>query len=299
MSDAPTIRAGKMTGEARRSTGTRPPSPTGIAAALVAMRTTRVGSLRGRRLVGMLVVVGLPLLVQALVLALGDGRAGGYDRFINWVEGAYLGKVVPLVCVFVGTACLGDEWESGTAPFLVGTPLSRFSLVFGRWLAALRRALVLVLPSVVGLYVLALINFEGSMAYYIENLMWVVWTLTLLVAGYTATFLCFGVALRHSIMASLVFLAILEGLVARLPIGAAVISLGYHARNTLWQTTLDDTFHAWGFDALAEPATSVLGSHIAFVVWIFVFLGATTMILRTKESRGSASAAGDAEGAGA
>lgn len=297
--DATTIRAGRMKGEAGGSTGQRPTPPSGLSAVLSAMRTTRVGSLRGRRLLGMLVVVAMPLVVQTLVLVFGEGRSGGYDRYIFWMQGVFFGKVVPLVCIFVGTACLGDEWESGTAPFLIGSPVSRFSIATGRWLAALKRALLLVVPSALVLYVLCLSNFEGSMGYYAENLGWMIWTLVMLVAGYTTTFLFFGIALRHSIMASLVFLAVLEGLVANLPIGLAALSLGYQARNVMWQATLDDTFHAWAFDDLSAPATSVLGSHVAFVIWIAVFLGGTTWLLRRKESRGSASAAGDAQGAGA
>lgn len=299
LSDGATIRAGRMKGAPATSTGGRPTPPRGPSAVLVAMRTTRVGSLRGRRLLGMLLVVATPILVQSLVLAFADGRAGGYDRFVEWMQGVYFGKVVPLVCIFVGTSTLGDEWESGTAPYLIGAPLSRVSLVVGRWLAGLRRALVLVLPSALVLYVLCLVTFEGSMGYYAANLGWMVWTLVLLIAGYTTTFVFFGAALRHSIMVSLVFLAVLEGLVANLPMGIAQLSLGYQARNLMWHATQDDTFHTWAFDDASDPAVGIVGSHVAVAIWIAVFVGFTTLLLRVKESRGSAAAAGDAEGAGA
>ncbi len=270
-------------------TGRRPPSPTGLGAVRVCATTSSAGGLRGRRLFGMVLLLGLPLVTQALVLVFGEGGGQGFASFLDVVQYMYLGMAMPLVTIFLGTAALGDEWDSGTAHHVVGLALPRWAIATGRWLAAISRALPLVLISIVAYYVLALAPFEGALLHYLGDLGWILLCTTLLTVGYTATFLFFGIVLRHSIMTSLMFMLVFEYMLPNLPVGLAYLSIGFHARNLLYQLTGHETFHSWTFDRFTENPTPVAmaWSVTAIVVWTVVFLALTTLVLYRKETGGS------------
>src|SRR5262245_20177136 len=139
----------------------RPAPPTGLAAVNAAAASCSAGALRGRRLLGLVALCGLPLVVQTSFLVWGGGRGTAFAAFAAWVANSYLSIIIPLTLVFLATAAFGDEWETGTANYLVLTPLPRGLIVVGRFLAAARRALLLVLPSIALSYVLCVAPHEG------------------------------------------------------------------------------------------------------------------------------------------
>ena len=269
-------------------TGRRPPSPSGLDAVMICARTSTVGALRGRRLFGLLILVGLPVLIQAVVLAVGRGRTVGFENFVGVVQNIYLAMAMPLVSIFLGTAALGDEWDSGTAHHVVGLALPRWAIACGRWISSCARTLALVLPSVVCFYILALVPFEGALLHYIGDLAWIVAGTVLLALGYVSTFLFFGIALRHSIMTSFMFMIVFEWVLPNVT-GLAYLSIGFHVRNLLWQLTGHETFHSWTFDRFVEDPTPVAmtWSLLAVGIWVVVFLGLTTWKLHSRETGGS------------
>src|SRR5262245_52679508 len=122
----------------------RPASPTGWAAVRAASLSCSAGALRGKRLLGLCALVGLPVIVQLALLLWGEGRGSTFAIFALRVSNAYLRVIVPLSLVFLGTAAFGDEWEGGTANYVLGVPVSRALLVLGRYLASVRRAFLLI-----------------------------------------------------------------------------------------------------------------------------------------------------------
>src|SRR5215510_6151465 len=132
----------------------RPPPPTGLAAVRAAAASCSAGALRGKRLLGLLALVGLPIVVQLVLLVWGGGRGTAFAAFAALVDHSYLRAIIPLVLIFLGTAAFGDEWDGGTANYMVGAPISRGLIVVGRYLAAVRRALLLVLPALLLLYLM-------------------------------------------------------------------------------------------------------------------------------------------------
>jgi hypothetical protein len=114
----------------------RPTPPTGWAAVSAAAGSCSAGALRGKRLVGLLALVGLPVVVQLVLLVWGQGRGSAFAAFAAAVDHSYLRAIIPLVLIFLGTAAFGDEWDSGTANYMVGAPIGRGLIVVGRFVTA-------------------------------------------------------------------------------------------------------------------------------------------------------------------
>lgn len=265
----------------------RPARPTGWHAVMEAARGTTTGRLRGGRLWLLMIFLALPLVIHLVVLIWGDGRGTGFGEFVDSVDGGYLQFALPLALIFLGTAALGDEWEGGTAFYLLGLPLPRWAVVVGRWLVCVGRALLLVLPAVVALYVITLVTHEGALLHYLDDLFWVLVGTALLSLGYAAIFLSLGLALRRPVVAAFI-VYILERFVGLLPQGFANLALSYHVRNLLYLRTGEFALDMQTTTVVA--ATPVWQSLLSIAVYIGLFLGLTTFLLRRKEFSGGIAA---------
>ncbi len=288
----------------------RPASPRGLAAVIASARTASAGALRGRRLLGLCALSAVPVLIQLAILLWGRSRGEGFASFVRVVDTAYLRIIVPITLVFLGTAAFGDEWEGGTACYVVGTPVPRSMLVIGRWIVSFARGLILLAPSLVLVYVLAEMRDlrSGGMAMgaNLPNLLWTLVGVGLVVFGYAAVFLLIGLVLRRSVMVSLIFVMFFEGFVSNLPHGFAVLSLSYHARNLLYRMTGALGFkplelgnmHGHGEVLPTEPASSAMDSVTFIVVYTALMLALATWLLRRKEFTGGAGAEAQTASAG-
>jgi ABC-type transport system involved in multi-copper enzyme maturation permease subunit len=275
----------------------RPAPPTGWAAVRAADLSCSAGALRGRRLIGLLFLSGLPILVQLAFLAWGGGRNTAFAAYALWVSNSYLSVIIPLTLVFLATAAFGDEWDTGTANYLVLAPLPRGLIVIGRFLACVRRALVLVLPSMLVVYLLCVAPHEGALLHYLPDAGWVLLFCTLAILAYTAVFLFLGLWLRRSIMSAFVYWFLFDGLVGSLPSGFATISISFHARNLLWRTTGAPAFEPHLLESIGMAPPSATTSVVTQAVFVVLFLAFCTRVLRRKEFSGSGQQADVAPGA--
>jgi ABC-type transport system involved in multi-copper enzyme maturation permease subunit len=265
----------------------RPTPPTGLAAVRAAVRATSSGRLTGGRLVLVALFLGLPILIQFLVLTFGEGRGTAFPHFIEILQEGYWGFGLPLTLIFLSTAALGDEWEEGTAFYLLGLPLPRGAIVLGRWLVSIGRALAFVVPSVLLLYVLCLVSHEGALAHYLGELFWVLVGTILLGAGYGSVFLCIGLALRRPVLAAFI-VYMFELFVSYLPRGFATLALSYHVRNLMWLKTGQEGFAAMSFQTGGiDVSTPAWQSLMSIALYVGIFLAFSTWLLRRKEFSGS------------
>jgi len=268
--------------------------PRGLAALLGALATATAGVPRGRRLLGLVALLGLPVLIVCLrVLLGGDGRGEGFLNFARVVTYAYAQLVLPLALISMGTGAFGDEWASGTSHYLAGLPVPRWSLVLGRWLAVVRRALMFVLPAIVLVYLLSLASFDEALTHYLPALGWVLIVISLLTAAYSAIFIFFGLALRRAVMTGLVYAFVIETATSKLPQAFARSSLAFHGSNLLWQITEQDAFKPMTRDVFEVEPVSVVGSLAWMGIITALALALATLALRRKES-GSDTTARDA-----
>lgn len=269
-----------------------PKAPRGFAATRVVMRTNTTGAPRGRRLVGLLLLVWIPVILQIVALSLSDSaRAHGFSSFARGVNGQYILFILPLTMIFLGTASFGDEWAGGTAHYVVGMPVSRAALVLGRWAAAVRRGLFLVLPPVLAKFLLSMVGFHEALTHYLPELLSTMLALSWLTMAYAAVFLLFGVFLRRAVMVSFIYVFVLEMLTAFLPQNFATFSMGFHARNIL--------FHLTGNEGYRLRTTNLMDVEPMAAGWSVAWIGVmgalalflSTWALRRKECGGEATAA--------
>ncbi len=266
------------------SAARRPAPLRGFAAVKAVARGTTSGRLKGGRLWLLVILLGLPLVVQLLILIFGEGRGSSFASFIETVDAAYFQFGLPLALIFLGTAALGDEWEGGTAFYLLGLPLPRWSIVVGRWLVSAARALMLVVPALAALFVLALAPHDGALAHYFPVFLWVLLGAVLMSLGYGAIFLCLGLALRRPVLAAFIVYMV-ERFVSVLPRGLAKLALSYHVRNLLYLGTGE--FELQLAAATNIESTPAWQSVLSICIYMAASLFLATWLLRRKEFTGS------------
>ncbi len=111
--------------------------------AVASMRLTFLLLLRRRKILflGLLALLPslLPIAVAALRGPMSQGPTphgtSGLDLFASIAEYGFLGTLVPLGAILLGTALMGDDLEGGTATYLLVRPTPRSGLVIGEFAA--------------------------------------------------------------------------------------------------------------------------------------------------------------------
>ena len=170
-----------------------------------------------RRTIFLALVVGAPVVLAVLLRVLtsagmqGGVRMGGapvvagpsiFGLFI-WL--LYLRFIVPVLGVFYGTSLIADEVEDKTITYLFTRPISRGSIVLGKYLAYLVGTVLVVLPSVMLLYFLVVPVGGGSLAGSFVALLKDLAILGLGLATYGALFAWVGAQFKHPLVMGLVF----------------------------------------------------------------------------------------------
>jgi ABC-2 type transport system permease protein len=170
-----------------------------------------------RRSVFLAVLVGGPVVMAAMVrlaatlqLAalprINGMRIGGPALFgmIIWL--LYIRFIVPVLGVFYGTALIADEIEDRTITYLFARPIPRSSVLLGKYLSYLACTILLVLPSVVLVYFLAVpIGGTGVGAEFL-SLLADLGMLAVGLASYGAVFALVGARLKRPLVIGLVFI---------------------------------------------------------------------------------------------
>lgn len=143
------------------------------------------------------------------------------DAFADMASSGLFGIVLPIGCLVVGDAVLGAEIRTGTLYLTWLSPLSRATIVVGRWLAGtLVAGIVLAVACTVAAIVagvpgvaaaVGLAAFAGS-------------------AAYVAVFVAVGAVARRAVVWSLVIVVLIERLLGAALDGIAQLSPGWLAR---------------------------------------------------------------------
>lgn len=187
---------------------------------MTAARALATITLRGlvgrRRMVLLLVLVGLPVLVGVLLRLVGGGH--DTDRIL---DALVIRTVLPLVALVIGTAAIGSEIEDGTMVYLLVKPIPRWRTALVKALVAAGLTAALVVPPVVitGLLVSGLGS--ASMATIIG------FALATIVGGtaYAFVFTALGAITSRALLVGLVYTLLWEGVIAGLLEGTRYLSI--------------------------------------------------------------------------
>ena len=168
-----------------------------------------------RRSVFLGLVVGSPVvLAAALRLAEISGLLFTFDRprpagtmvygMMIWL--IYVRFLVPVLGVFYGTSLIADEVDDKTLTYLFTRPIQRSSVIIGKYLAYLVCTVLILLPSVVVVFFLAVPLGRGAtIAQMFPTLLTDLGMLALGLAAYGAVFAFVGARLKRPLVVGLLF----------------------------------------------------------------------------------------------
>jgi ABC-type transport system involved in multi-copper enzyme maturation permease subunit len=187
------------------------------------------GMIFTRRSLLMALLLGLPvlfgLLYRVTLLARLPASVSSLDLYGSIVALFYVRNAVPLAALFYASALIADEVEGKTVTYLFTRPITRASILLGKFAAYLATTLTLALPSLAVSFLLVnSARGAGALREALPHLPRDLGVVALAFLAYGALFTLLGVLLRRPVMPGLLFLFAWE-MLANLP--------GYLPRATL------------------------------------------------------------------
>jgi ABC-type transport system involved in multi-copper enzyme maturation permease subunit len=241
------------------------------------------GMLLSRRSILMGLLVGLPVILAAVyrVLLAADvpNRAvPPLDLYALVVAVYWIRNVLPLMALFHATSLIADEVEGKTLTYLLTRPLTRPSILAGKFAAYLATSLGVALPAaVLTFFILMTARGWSGVGASVPDLFRDLGVVALTLLVYGALFTLLGVLLRRPVIPGLLFLFGWE-LMANLP--------GYLPRFTLTAWLRSLIHHRPAQEGIADLFGQVLPtgqSLIVIVVSSVVFLAAAAWVFSQKE----------------
>jgi ABC-type transport system involved in multi-copper enzyme maturation permease subunit len=194
-------------------------------------------------------------------------RVDGPTMFGGTVWLLYLRFVVPVLGAFYGTALVSDEVEDKTITYLFSRPIPRGSIVVGKYLAYLACTVFVVLPSVMGVYLLMIPIGGGSLG---ENFPALAMDLGLLAAGlavYGAVFAYVGARAPRPLVAGLVLVFGWEQLALIIPGYFRRFTVAYYLQSLVPHAMPQDDTMAAIQSLFSEPPSAE-----SSIVWLSLIL---------------------------
>ena len=230
------------------------------------------GMVWSRRSLLMAVMLSLPvvfaLLYRYALVARLPAKIRGFDLYGVVIALFYIRNALPLAALFYAVSLIADEVEDKTITYFFTRPISRASILFGKFAAYVVTTLTLTLPAtVVTFFLLTTARGTAEISAAAPHLFRDMAVIALTLIVYGALFMLFGVALRRPVIPGLLFLFVWE-LLALLP--------GYLPRFTLTAYLRSLVPHRPPDEGLAEVfgQTLPLGLSLGTLgILLAVFLG--------------------------
>jgi ABC-2 type transport system permease protein len=177
-----------------------------------------------KRSILMLLFAALPVLLALLYTLNNDSRGAQEWTAETALGGLIIGLVLPFTALVFGTAALGQEFEDGTAVYLLAKPIPRSTIILSKLLVSwLSTAVIIVLSTVPT----ALLGLSGEPQ---EGMI-----LGFVVGGvagslaYCAAFLWLSIATSRALIVGLLYVFIWEGVVVSLFGGVKFFSISEYS----------------------------------------------------------------------
>lgn len=245
-----------------------------------------------RRTVFMGLVTGVPVIL-ALIVRTADALGASTLRVNNTsMDGAgifglmiwafYLRFSVPVLGAFYGTALIADEVEDKTITFLFTRPISRASVLVGKFLAYLACTMLVVLPSVSVVWMLVAPMGGGSLG---ATFMDLAKDLPILAAGlavYGAVFALVGSTFKRPLLTGLIFVFGFEPAVLVFPGYLKKFTVAYYLQGLVPQAMPNDSLISLVQEIFREYP-SLLTSLVALTGITLVSLWLAARMVTNKE----------------
>jgi ABC-2 type transport system permease protein len=248
----------------RQTAPPRRPSTGGFS--LVALWALFVLTLRqhmhGRRWIVMAVLFLLPAGLAILIRATAKAAPGVGIEFLL----AFMlipQALLPLVALVYASGIIQDEQEDQTLTYLLIRPISKWAIFLVKLLATLTTTIVLTAIFTVLTYAVVYVGGNTSGSEVVGRCLKAVAIHSVAVGAYCCLFALIGLYTSRALVAGILYIAVIEGLLANLPFGLRFITIIYYARIIAYRSlNFTVTEHerkedmaavAWQIDTKGDP----------------------------------------------
>ena len=159
----------------------------------------------------------------ALIYGLGEGD-DPQDFTANFLlDEVVIARILPLVCLILGTAAIGSDIEDGTIVYLLAKPIPRSAIILAKFAASSLMSVALIVPGILIAGSLALDGAPGEGSVVGFAVAAAIGSL-----AYTAVFVFLSIATSRALIAGLAYVFIWEGLLAGIFGGTAYLSIRHY-----------------------------------------------------------------------
>ncbi|HLP45506.1 MAG TPA: ABC transporter permease subunit [Candidatus Kapabacteria bacterium] len=190
----------------------------------------------------------------------------------------YFQLFISLLCLFYGSSVMNDEIDNKTLIYLTTVPVSRASLILGKYLAHVVISLIIIM---IGLFLsYAIVNSEHIMEIsYIEKLGVFAGVAMLSIVAYSSLFTMLGTLMKKSILLGLFFILGWESIVQFFPGVTQKLTINHYIKSLL-PIRLAGNENILSFQLQPSPA---LESILMLLMITIVSLGISIFIFYKKE----------------
>ena len=233
----------------------------------------------GRRATFMAFLMALPILLAILyrteTMRHLPPVVTGFEIFGSLVVLYYIGNALPLMALFYGASLVADEVEGKTITYLLTRPISRPSILLGKFGAFLATGLIFSLPPIVLTFFLLVPGGAGpGLGAAAPELFRDMGVAALALLAYGAVFTLMGCVLRRPLIPGLLYLFVWELVVSHLPGYMPRLSISAYLRSLVHHRPADEgLLQLFGdvipwMDCLLALGL-IAGVALALAAWIF------------------------------
>jgi ABC-2 type transport system permease protein len=186
--------------------------------------------MHGRRLFVLILLLALPCGLAILLRSLSRPAPVEILEFAL-VFGLLPHALAPLTALLFAAGMIQDEVEGQTLTYLLLRPLPKWTLYFTKWLATILLCVCLIDFFTFALY---LAIDWGSPELWSEIMpgraLRALAAFSLAQLGYGSLFGCLGLLMRHSLIAGMAYIVLLEGVIANVPFVGRALTVVYYFR---------------------------------------------------------------------
>jgi ABC-2 type transport system permease protein len=251
----------------------------------------------GRRLLVLVALLALPCVLAIILRSLSRPAPAEILEFAL-VFGLIPHALAPLTALLYAAGMVQDEVEGQTLTYLLLRPLPKWSLYLTKWLAT-----TLLCIGLIGFFTLALYLaiYWGTPELWGEIMpgraLKTVAALSLAQLGYCSLFGCLGLVVRHSLIAGVAYIVLLEGLIANVEFVGRALTVVYYFRvlSLRWLSLPDLLQQQWLRVWQLDPATmpdalscveTLAAASLAITIFSALWFSRSEFALKTPESSG-------------
>jgi ABC-2 type transport system permease protein len=222
--------------------------------------------LHGNRWIALALLFSLPAGLAILIRGVRSGVPSLFLEFVlSWI--LIPQALLPLIALLYASGIIQDEQEDQTITYLLIRPLPKWLLYVVKMAATWTTTVLLVMMLTASTHIAVYAQSGMSLADGFQRCLKVTEIHSLAVVAYSSIFGLLGLLTKRSLVVGMVYMVVVEGLLANLPLSLRMGTVIYYSRIIAYRTLdfvavwphdrkVDVAAAAWFFDTTKDPQLS-------------------------------------------